>query len=196
MASMRHSHGQTLQMVCILNSWFKSVYCELQAKVRELKNSLNQEFRQIHELCLFVLSMSQKPDLIKTTLDTLHVFLSWVPLGYIFESNLLESLLRIFPQQAFRNVSLQCLTEVSGPQLLYIKIHLQMAGASAVSLRLQGRVKLTIFVIMLALLHFCLWACCMCSYSKGSLVTGPMMHPQCCCYAPQMFRIVLVHSAS
>ena len=34
-----------------------------------------------------VLNASQKPDLIRATLATLHAFLSWVPLGYIFESN-------------------------------------------------------------------------------------------------------------
>lgn len=35
-----------------------------------------------------------------------------VPLGYIFESNLVEVLLRLFPQPPFRNVTLQCLAEV------------------------------------------------------------------------------------
>ena len=37
-----------------------------------------------------VLNASQKPDLIRATLATLHAFLSWVPLGYIFESNVIE----------------------------------------------------------------------------------------------------------
>lgn len=41
-------------------------------------------------LCLMVLNSSQKPDLIRATLATLHAFLSWVPLGYIFESNVIE----------------------------------------------------------------------------------------------------------
>lgn len=84
----------------------------VQAKTKELKNSLNQEFRLIHELCLFVLNASQKPDLIRATLSTLHAFLSWVPLAYIFNSNLVEVLLKLFPEQPFRNVALQCLTEV------------------------------------------------------------------------------------
>lgn len=84
----------------------------MQAKTKELKNSLNQEFRLIHELCLFVLNASQKPDLIRATLSTLHAFLSWVPLAYIFNSNLVEVLLKLFPEQPFRNVALQCLTEV------------------------------------------------------------------------------------
>jgi exportin-1 len=84
----------------------------LQAKTKELKNSLNQEFRLIHELCLFVLNVSQRAELIRATLSTLHAYLSWVPVGYIFESNIVEMLLRLFPQPPFRNIALQCLTEV------------------------------------------------------------------------------------
>ena len=59
-----------------------------------------------------MLSASRKTDLIKATLATLHAYLSWVPLGYIFESNIVEVLLSLFPQQPYRNVALQCLTEV------------------------------------------------------------------------------------
>eukprot|EP00884_Botryococcus_braunii_P004854 jgi/Botrbrau1/1436/Bobra.0063s0127.1 len=84
-----------------------------QAKTKELKNSLNQEFRLIHELCQFVLTVSQRPDLTRSTLATLHAYLSWVPVGYIFESNVVEMLLRLFPQPPFRNIALQCLTEVA-----------------------------------------------------------------------------------
>ena len=87
-------------------------FSQLQAKVSELKNSLNTEFGLIHELCSFVLSASQKPDLIRATLETLGVYLSWVPLGYILQSNMIEVLLKLFPQPAFRNVALRCLTEV------------------------------------------------------------------------------------
>ncbi len=83
-----------------------------QAKTRELKATLNNEFRLIHDLCLFVLNASRKPDLVRATLSTLHAYLSWVPLGYILESNIVEVLLALFPQPPFRNVALQCLTEV------------------------------------------------------------------------------------
>ena len=99
--------------------------CGLQAKTKELKNSLNTEFGQIHSLCLFVLNASKKPSLIKATLATLHAFLSWIPLGYIFESNLVEVLLTLFPQAPFRNASLQCLTEVRYSSLcrVYVPQH-------------------------------------------------------------------------
>lgn len=83
-----------------------------QAKTKELKAQLNNEFRLIHELCLFVLANTRKADLVRATLDTLSVYLTWVPIGYVFESNLLEHLLQLFPQAPFRNVALQCLTEV------------------------------------------------------------------------------------
>ncbi|GER46774.1 exportin-1 [Striga asiatica] len=84
-----------------------------QQKIKELKQSLNSEFQLIHELCLYVLSASQRAELIRATLATLHAFLSWIPLGYIFESPLLETLLKFFPILAYRNLTLQCLTEVA-----------------------------------------------------------------------------------
>ncbi|CAN8300236.1 unnamed protein product [Cochlearia groenlandica] len=82
-------------------------------KIKELKQSLNSEFKLIHELCLYVLSASQRQDLIRSTLSALHAYLSWIPLGYIFESPLLETLLKLFPVPAYRNLALQCLTEVA-----------------------------------------------------------------------------------
>ncbi|CAI0559661.1 unnamed protein product [Linum tenue] len=84
-----------------------------QQKIKELKQSLNSEFQLIHELCLYVLSASQRTELIRATLSTLHAFLSWIPLGYIFESPLLETLLKYFPMASYRNLALQCLTEVA-----------------------------------------------------------------------------------
>jgi hypothetical protein len=39
---------------------------------------------------MYVLSASTRPELIRATLSTLHAFLSWIPLGYIFESNLVS----------------------------------------------------------------------------------------------------------
>ncbi|XAR71542.1 hypothetical protein NMG60_11017873 [Bertholletia excelsa] len=85
-----------------------------QQKIKELKQSLNSEFQLIHELCLYVLSAaSQRTELIRATLATLHAFLSWIPLGYIFESPLLETLLNFFHVPSYRNLTLHCLTEVA-----------------------------------------------------------------------------------
>ncbi|XP_078432688.1 protein EXPORTIN 1A-like isoform X2 [Wolffia australiana] len=87
-----------------------------QQKIKELKQSLNSEFQLIHELCLYVLSASRRAELIRATLSTLHAFLSWIPLGYIFESPLFETLLNIFPVASYRNLTLQCLTEIAALQ--------------------------------------------------------------------------------
>ncbi|KAK1281236.1 hypothetical protein QJS04_geneDACA018220 [Acorus gramineus] len=88
-----------------------------QQKIKDLKHSLNSEFQLIHELCLYVLSSaSQRTELVRTTLATLHAFLSWIPVGYIFQSPLLDILLKIFPVVSYRNLTLQCLTEVASLQ--------------------------------------------------------------------------------
>jgi exportin-1 len=82
-------------------------------KVRRMKESLNGEFSQIFELCQFVLEHSQQPDLLRVTLQTLQRFLTWIPLGFIFQTNLIEVLLsKFFPEPLFRNDALDCLTEI------------------------------------------------------------------------------------
>lgn len=83
------------------------------SKTKELKMSLNADFRLIHDLCLYVLNAGARADLTRATLKALHAFLSWIPLGYIFESQLVDALLKLFPQPAYRNTALQCLTEVA-----------------------------------------------------------------------------------
>nr|GMD49537.1 protein EXPORTIN 1A isoform X1 [Ipomoea batatas] len=88
-------------------------YINFRNITKRLSFFVNSEFQLIHELCLYVLSASQRTELIRATLATLHAFLSWIPLGYIFESPLLETLLKFFPLPAYRNLTLQCLTEVA-----------------------------------------------------------------------------------
>jgi exportin-1 len=82
-------------------------------KVKRMKESLNGEFSQIFRLCEFVLEHSQSPGLLRTTLQTLQRFLTWIPLGFIFQTNLIEVLLnKFFPEPMFRNDALDCLTEI------------------------------------------------------------------------------------
>lgn len=103
-----------------------------QAKIKELKASLTDDFFTIFQLCEHVLGNSQNPKLIEATLTTLlrcaflsppdlHLILidlSWMPLGYIFETGLLQSLVKKFlPERRFRNVTLKCLTEVASLEL-------------------------------------------------------------------------------
>ncbi|GBG24586.1 Exportin-1 [Hondaea fermentalgiana] len=83
-------------------------------KVKKMKNQLNSEFRQIFELCQLVLAESTRPSLVIVTLQTLLRFLAWIPLGYIFETPLVEQLMTKFlPDVQFRNDTLACLTEIA-----------------------------------------------------------------------------------
>ena len=84
------------------------------AKIRTMKESLNAEFAQIFRLCEFVLGASSRPKLIDATLGTLKAFLSWIPLGYLFETALVQTLIeRFFAAAQFRNATLECLTEIA-----------------------------------------------------------------------------------
>lgn len=64
-----------------------------QVKAKHLKDSMCSEFSQIFQLCQFVMESSQNPLLIQCTLETLLRFLNWIPLGYIFETKLITTLI-------------------------------------------------------------------------------------------------------
>jgi len=64
-----------------------------QAKVKELKGAYNKEFSLIYQLCDYILRNSGKPSLINATLETLLRFLNWIPIGYIFQTKMIELLL-------------------------------------------------------------------------------------------------------
>jgi exportin-1 len=64
-----------------------------QAKIKDLKSQLCNEFAEIFQLCQEVLEKATKPSLIKATLDTLLRFLNWIPLGFIFETTVIDMLL-------------------------------------------------------------------------------------------------------
>ncbi|XP_018334478.1 exportin-1 [Agrilus planipennis] len=86
-----------------------------QTKAKHLKDSMCSEFSQIFQLCQFVLENSQNPPLVCATLETLLRFLNWIPLGYIFETKLINTLIfKFLPVPLFRNVTLKCLTEIAG----------------------------------------------------------------------------------
>jgi len=82
-------------------------------KIQDLKSTLNSEFYGIYQLCDKVLMEAKKPSLLLSTLETLLRYLSWIPIGYIFETTLIEVLVTKFlPVVQFRNVSLKCITEI------------------------------------------------------------------------------------
>ncbi|KAJ3492099.1 hypothetical protein NLI96_g245 [Meripilus lineatus] len=85
-----------------------------QAKVKNLKNQMCGEFSEIFKLCSEILEEAQKTSLIKATLETLLRFLNWIPLGYIFETTIIDLLLnRFLEAPEFRNVTLKCLAEIA-----------------------------------------------------------------------------------
>ncbi|RXN29803.1 exportin-1 isoform X2 [Labeo rohita] len=86
-----------------------------QVKAKHLKDSMCNEFSQIFQLCQFVMENSQNAPLVHATLETLLRFLNWIPLGYIFETKLISTLVYKFLNvPMFRNVTLKCLTEIAG----------------------------------------------------------------------------------
>lgn len=63
-----------------------------QLKTTTLRNQMCGEFAEIYRLCKEVLERAQKPSLILATLETLLRFLNWIPLAYIFETDLIDIL--------------------------------------------------------------------------------------------------------
>ena len=87
-------------------------------KTRNLKNSMSTEFASIFSLCSEVLNTANQASLIKATLETLLRFLNWIPLGYIFETPIIDTLrTRFLSTPEFRNITLKCLTEIGGVQI-------------------------------------------------------------------------------
>lgn len=89
------------------------------SQIKELKQQMFEDFKTIFDLCYMVLqTFAQNPQgiklsLIKSCLETLYAFLSWIPLFFIFSSNLIEiALLPLIDHNHFRNLTIKCLTEI------------------------------------------------------------------------------------
>lgn len=65
-----------------------------QVKVKNLKNQMCGEFSEIFKLCSEILEEAQKTSLVKATLETLLRFLNWIPLGFIFETTIIDVLIQ------------------------------------------------------------------------------------------------------
>ncbi|EDQ91900.1 uncharacterized protein MONBRDRAFT_19782 [Monosiga brevicollis MX1] len=91
----------------------------VQVKAQHLKDALCDEFGAIFELCQFVMEMSNVPSLINQTLATMLRFLNWIPIGYVFSSDLVPLLVTKFlGVPLFRNATMQCLAEIGHPDTL------------------------------------------------------------------------------
>jgi exportin-1 len=85
-----------------------------QTKTQMMKQALNEQFQQVFSLCDLVLDRGTRPRLLAQTLKTLLRFLGWIPLGFIFQTPLVDRLSnKFFPLEAFRNDALACLTEIA-----------------------------------------------------------------------------------
>ncbi|KAJ1533811.1 Karyopherin transporter [Nowakowskiella sp. JEL0078] len=76
------------------------------------------QFSDVFNLCFEVLQKGDKTGLISNTLECLENFLTWIPLGYIFETELIPVLVgKFLPVPQFRNKAIKCLTEIGGVQV-------------------------------------------------------------------------------
>ncbi|OBZ86573.1 Exportin-1 [Choanephora cucurbitarum] len=85
-------------------------------KMTKLKNQMVNEFGSVFDLCKKVLSTPSTSMVVLTaTLETLHRFISWIPIQFIYRQDLIQIL--EFKQAASatqRNLALQCFTEIVG----------------------------------------------------------------------------------
>lgn len=96
-----------------------------QEKITKLKTQFNDDFSRVFQLCQYVFSsaadlQNSRPALLVATLQTLEKFLSWIPLGYIFQTQLIETLAGFMSVPSLRHSALPCLVEIaslSGPAL-------------------------------------------------------------------------------
>jgi len=87
-------------------------------QIKELKETMFKEFESIYNLCSYVIKgylqnhQQVRISLIETCLNTLYAFLSWIPLGYIFLTDLISDLLQIFEFKELKPACLKCLMEI------------------------------------------------------------------------------------
>lgn len=111
-----------MKILCILSEeLFEFGKGKLQsAKLQQLKTQLNNQLAPVFELCSFVLGNSigtpgsVKPSLVEATLKTLSRYLSWIPVGYIFETTLLPMLIQHFwDPYEYRLECINCMYEIA-----------------------------------------------------------------------------------
>lgn len=105
--------SKTSEALCENNMKILTLLCEeifefskdslTATKMKTMKESLNDEFSKVFQLCEFILEASTKTSLIVATLRTLQRFLSWIAMAFIFETNLIPGLIAKFlPYPAYR----------------------------------------------------------------------------------------------
>eukprot|EP01029_Cantina_marsupialis_P023581 TRINITY_DN590987_c0_g1_i1.p1 TRINITY_DN590987_c0_g1~~TRINITY_DN590987_c0_g1_i1.p1 ORF type:complete len:1054 (-),score=329.14 TRINITY_DN590987_c0_g1_i1:193-3354(-) len=92
---------------------------DLVSKRKEMMSSgLNEEFGKIFELCEMIFNNSTRIPLIQVTLEAFERFITWIPVGYIFQTDLLPQLVtKFFEVSQFRNGVMKCLREVASLEI-------------------------------------------------------------------------------
>lgn len=114
-------------------------------KAKGMKQQFCGEFSAIFQLLKEVLEKAQKTSLIRAALEALLRFLRWIPLGYIFETNLIDLLRdRFLSVPAFRSLTVACLAEIVG-QPIGTEYQEKILGAahSIMSILIQKLLPLT-----------------------------------------------------
>jgi exportin-1 len=96
----------------------------LKSQAKQLKDSMTNDFATIFELCMWVLQLAIndpqniKPSLVRSCLKTFQAFLSWIPLAYIFETELIPIIINNFLGPASSRIeAIRCFTEIASLQL-------------------------------------------------------------------------------
>jgi len=90
----------------------------LVSEAAHLKSQMTDQFGRVNELCYWVLGQALTtqvaPSLVKSCLRTLQAFLSWIPLHFIFNTDLIDNLIQhfILPIHS-RNEAIKCFTEIA-----------------------------------------------------------------------------------
>ena len=105
-----------------------------QKQIGRRKEALNSEFASIFSMLDHCLRNKQDVSLICEALHCLLSCLSWIPLGYIFETKLIELLVqRFLPVDVTRSPACKCLTEIAA-----LTIDLQGPNAAAYQSQIMG----------------------------------------------------------
>lgn len=95
----------------------------ISSQVKELKETMRNEFSSIYQLCSYVLkgylenSQKVRISLIETCLNTLLAFLNWIPFDSIFLTDLVDILIQIFETKELKPACLKCFIEIVNFQI-------------------------------------------------------------------------------
>ena len=89
-------------------------------QIKQLKTSFKKEFKMIFDLCLYVFqNYITNPNVVKVTLvksciSCINALLVWIPLSYIFLTNLIDKImLNLITTSHYRLPVLRCLVQIA-----------------------------------------------------------------------------------